>query len=326
MQQAENNAKNGTTPRDHGGGLDSAAARFGGTRSDWIDLSTGINPVPYPLPKLPEGCWTALPDSAAQSALLEAARGFWEVPDSLDIVAAPGASALIAALPRLLDGARVAIPAPTYNEHAAAFRANGWQVSDTGAAVARVLVHPNNPDGHLWTPADFTAPQIVLDESFADTDPAQTLLPAMARRGQGHVTLKSFGKFWGLAGMRLGFAIGDPGDMARLRELLGPWAVSGPALAIGTAALRDEGWATATRARLAQDAARLDTLVAGTGATALGGTSLFRLYDTEDAADFQDRLARHHIWSRIFPYSGRWVRLGLPGPDDWPRLEAALRP
>ncbi|MFW5881385.1 MAG: aminotransferase class I/II-fold pyridoxal phosphate-dependent enzyme, partial [Roseicyclus sp.] len=124
-------------PRDHGGGLDAAAARFGGAREDWLDLSTGINPVAYPLGHLRETAWTQLPDSAAEARFLAAARSFWSVPEGAGIVASPGASALIARLPALLRGEVAAIPGPTYNEHAAAFRQAGWAVRDG----------PDGPDG-----------------------------------------------------------------------------------------------------------------------------------------------------------------------------------
>ncbi len=304
--------------RDHGGRLDAAVDRFGGQRSDWLDLSTGINPVPYPVGETRAEAWTALPDQAAQTRLIDAARAFWNVPEQAEIVAAPGASALIAQMPRVFDGSRVAIPTPTYNEHAAAFRACGWEVSES-AADLRVLVHPNNPDGRLW---DAPTGACVIDESFCDVTPAAS---HVARAGRdGLVVLKSFGKFWGLAGLRLGFAVTSSAMAERLRDGLGPWAVSGPALDIGARALEDITWARETRVRLAADAARLNALMAKAGAGVVGGTDLFGLYDVGDAAAFQERLARAHIWSRIFPYSDRWVRLGLPASDAWPRLEAAL--
>jgi cobalamin biosynthetic protein CobC len=310
-------------PRDHGGGLDAAIARYGGARADWLDLSTGINPVPYPAGPVPAEAWTALPDTRAQDALEQAARRFWRVPKGAGVLAAPGASALIARLPAVVPPARVVIPGPTYNEHAAAFRAAGWEVGDSGAAEALVLVHPNNPDGRLW-PGDAVGGRAltVVDESFCDVAPGESHIARA--EAPGVVILKSFGKFWGLAGLRLGFAIGDPALCARLSEALGPWPVSGPALEIGARALDDTGWAETTRARLSDDAARLDALMAARGAAVAGGTALFRLYEVEDAAAWQDRLARGRVWSRVFPYSRRWLRLGLPAPDRWSRIEAAL--
>ncbi len=310
--------------RDHGGGIDAAAARHGGARADWLDLSTGINPRPYPVVEVDARAWTDLPDAGAEAAFVTAARAFWDVPDGADVLAAPGASALIARLPALAPAARVAIPGPTYNEHAAAFRAHGWDVVESGPAEAFVAVHPNNPDGRLWQADDLPdAPLTVIDESFCDVMPAASLTPLAVRPGV--VILKSFGKFWGLAGLRLGAAIGAPDTLARLAEMLGPWPVSGPALEIGTRALRDPDWARATRARLAADADRLDALMTGTGAAALGGTTLFRLYEVSDAVAVADRLAKARILVRTFPYNPCWLRLGLPGDGEgWARLEAAL--
>ncbi|WP_436398179.1 threonine-phosphate decarboxylase [Roseobacter sp. S98] len=313
--------------RDHGGGLDAAITRYGGSRIGWIDLSTGINPHPFPVPPLPADAWSALPDHGAQTALTDAARRFWQVPDGADILAAPGASALIAAMPALSPDGTVVIPAPTYNEHAAAFRAAGRPVETEGTeAAVQVLVHPNNPDGRLWQRDNFPArdPALtVIDESFCDICPDASHIDLAATPG--HVILKSFGKFWGLAGMRLGFAIARPEIIADLRDRIGPWAVSGPALHTGAAALQDNDWATATRHRLTADSARLDALMAADGAECIGGTSLFRLYRVPDAAALQHRLAGHHIWSRIFPWSDTWIRLGLPATIHWPRVEAALR-
>ncbi len=310
-------------PRDHGGGLDSAALRYGGARRDWIDLSTGINPVPYPVGDIPADAWTALPDSAATARLETAARRFWHIPEAAQVVAANGASALIAQMPMLADGHAAYIPGPTYNEHAAAFAAHHQMAHDENeAAQVQIYVHPNNPDGRL-ADADTIGGRFltVIDESFCDVAPDTSHIARTA--DQGVVILKSFGKFWGLAGLRLGFAIGQPETLAPLPDLLGPWAVSGPALEIGARALEDHAWADATRARLTADAARLDALMARHG-TLVGGTTLFRLYDVGDAAAFQARLAQHHIWSRIFPYSCGWVRLGLPAPDGWSPVEGAL--
>ena len=310
-------------PRDHGGGLDAAMARWGGAREDWLDLSTGINPVAYPLPELPPHAWTALPDRAANEALIAAARAFWSIPDSAVVIPAPGLSALIARLPHALGVTRIHIPGPTYNEYAASFAAASIPQTEDPTAPA-VLVHPNNPDGRLWPAASLAQRALsVVDESFCDVLPDASHVARTAAPGT--IVLKSFGKFWGLAGLRLGFAILAPGPIAdRLKEALGPWAVSGPALAIGTAALSDPTWAETTRARLAQDGARLDAILSARGARIAGGTTLFRLYEVNDAPAWADRLAQAHVLSRVFPYSRTWLRLGLPGPDRWNHVRAAL--
>ncbi len=299
---------------EHGGAPGAAARRFGGDAADWLDLSTGINPVPFPLPPIAPGAWTRLPEPADEAALVAAARRFWAVPDSHGIVAAPGTSALIALLPRILPPGRVEIPGPTYAEHAAAFAAAGWA---QGPGDLRVLVHPNNPDGRRWGAAD-VGPRGIVDESFADADACT--LPHGPQ-----ITLKSFGKFWGLAGLRLGFAIAPLGLAYAIADALGPWPVSGPALAIGTAALDDPAWAAGARARLAAGAARLDRLLTEAGAGVIGGTALFRLAQVPDGRAVQARLAANRIWTRAFDHSPTWLRLGQPGDAaGWARLADAL--
>ncbi|WP_281955436.1 threonine-phosphate decarboxylase, partial [Pseudophaeobacter arcticus] len=294
---SESQIETGATLRDHGGNLSAAIQHYGGNRADWIDLSTGINPTAYPLPDFDASDWTALPDTSASAELEQAARRFWNVPAEAAVLPAPGASALIALLPGLADPRWVKIETPTYNEHAAAFANHGWAITGSGPAEACVAVHPNNPDGRLWRAEEMTAPLCIIDESFGDICPDQSLIHLAA--GPGVIVLKSFGKFWGLAGMRLGFAIGDSDLIQRLAQLQGPWAVSGPALKTGLQALQDQDWANHTRQSLARDAQRLDQLAIARGATVVGGTDLFRLYRVEDAAQWQERLAKAHIWSRI---------------------------
>ncbi len=319
------------TIRDHGGNIDMAQARFGGT--DWIDLSTGINRAPYPLPLLPKEGWTTLPTEAATAHLLAAASTAYG--SQAPMLAVAGAQAAIQMIPRLSAPARARILAPTYNEHAAALRAAGWQIDDVttlsaleGADLA-VVVNPNNPDGRCHAREQLLqlaarVGRLVVDESFADARPDLSLAN---KAGQERlIVLRSFGKFYGLAGLRLGFILGSDTDIAALAEMAGPWPVSGPAIAIGEVALSDRSWAEAAVAQLRANSSRLDGLAQSAGWKPLGGTELFRLYDTPDAAAAQTRLARHQIWTRMFPYSDRWLRLGLPGQAaEWDRLAAALR-
>ena len=317
--------------RDHGGDLGAAIRRHGGAEADWIDLSTGINRSPWPAPPLAPGLLHRLPRAEDFAAAEAAALGAYGAAPGAACLALAGAQAAIQLLPRLVPPGRAAILAPTYNEHAAAFRAAGWQVEETSdpaalaGAAAAVVVNPNNPDGRRHAPAALaalaeTVGLLVVDESFADPTPELSLCPHLGRPGL--LVLRSLGKFYGLAGLRLGFALGAPADIARLAELAGPWAVSGPALALGAAALADAAWAEATRARLATEAHRLDALVPW---PLVGGTALFRTYDTPDAPAAQARLARARIWTRAFPWSPRWLRLGLPGTEpERTRLAAAL--
>ncbi|MBU2958133.1 threonine-phosphate decarboxylase CobD [Paracoccus sp. 1_MG-2023] len=316
--------------RDHGGNLDWAQAHWGG--DDWIDLSTGINRRPWVPGVLSTEAFRALPTGTAESRLISVAAEWFGCPADM-VLPMAGASAPIQALPRILTPGHAAVLAPSYNEHAASLKAAGWRVTDAptlarmeGADLA-VVVNPNNPDGREFPPATLRAlaartGRLIVDESFADPRPDLSLahdLPANA------VVLRSFGKFWGLAGLRLGFVIAAPALLARLREFSGPWSVSGPALEIATLAMADREWAADTVTYHAEAANRLDMLAMGAGWSVAGGTHLFRLFDTPDAAAAQNALARHRIWSRRFPYSDRWLRLGLPGTRaEWDRVATAL--
>lgn len=318
-------------PRDHGGGLDSAVSRYGGKREEWIDLSTGLNPRAYPVPEIPAAAFNDLPDRRAADRLEAAARAFWMVPDDAAVLAAPGASSLIVNIPRLKRSGRVRIVERTYNEHEAAFREAGWQVIRTAPeggsrADARVVVHPNNPTGTMWSGEDEVPgrPLMVIDESFCDVILGNSRVRDWATK-PGVVILKSMGKFWGLAGLRLGFAIGDPNLIAQLKQMLGPWPVSGVAQHVGAVALEDMAWANEARQIMHVDVARMDALVEARGAELIGGTALFRLYRVDDAVRWQEKLAKGKVWSRVFPYAPDWLRLGLPPQGRWDQLEAALK-
>jgi cobalamin biosynthesis protein CobC len=319
---------------DHGGNLDVARERFGGRPEDWIDLSTGVNRRPYPVGELQSRYWTALPSRSDIGSLHDAARQAYG--STAAVLATAGAQAAIQLLPRLAPPGRAAILAPTYNEYAAVLGAAGWSVELTadlnglaGADLA-IVVNPNNPDGRHHAPVNLLAllPRVgwlVVDESFADVVPGSSLAHEAARIGL--IVLRSFGKFYGLAGLRLGFVLGHEADVRSLARLSGPWPVSGVAIEIGRRALRDEDWASETRLRLACEALRLDALAETTGWKLVGGTPLFRLYETGGAQAAQVRLAEAKIWSRIFADHSGWLRLGLPGSEtEWARLASALSP
>lgn len=318
--------------RDHGGNIDWAIGEFGGQAADWIDLSTGINRVPYPIPALTPEAWTQLPTRAALDGLIAAARVAYGTTAATLPVA--GAQAAIQMIPLLGTPGLARVLAPTYNEHAASLRAAGWRVEEVGTLTALagadlvVVVNPNNPDGKTYAPdlllgLAAQVGRLIVDESFADAQPELSL--ARHAGVPGLFVLRSFGKFYGLAGLRLGFVLGHTDEIAALSDMAGPWPVSGAAIEVGRAALADANWGTSTIARLRGEVGRMDQLAAAAGWQTLGGCELFRLYDAKDAVAARSHLARSRIWSRIFPYSPRWIRLGVPGgAAEWSRLAAAL--
>lgn len=321
----------------HGGDLAAASAAFGVPAGGWLDLSTGINPLAYPLGNMSEAMWQRLPTGSDTKALITAAKRYYRVPEDAAICAAPGTQAIIQWLPVLRLKGTVQIIGPTYAEHAHRWRAAGHDVtiiSDIDAANADVivLVNPNNPDGRNYPrgPLLALAEQqrqrqgcLIVDEAFADVTPATSIVPDTGQPGL--LVLRSFGKFFGLAGLRLGFAIGHASDIAPLSDAVGPWAVAGPALEIGARALDDNAWNAQTRVRLTSDAERLDALLTKHGLRTIGGTSLFRLAETDQAFGIYQLLARAGILVRIFDDHPNWLRLGLPGAErDWARLEKAF--
>lgn len=322
----------GGLPIAHGGDLGAVRRRYPDAPTPWIDLSTGINPLPYPIGPLSDEAWSRLPSHEAEGTLLGAAAARYGS-DAGAIVAAPGTQALIQILPRLVDRSKVAILGPTYAEHAHCWRRQGHEVAvvptlaDAAGADVVVVVNPDNPTGRLFSARELRAVAarlLVVDEAFIDLLPAEASLAA--DRPDNAVILRSFGKTYGLAGVRLGFALAAPALSSRLRDELGPWAVPGPALEIGQRALADTAWLYATMDRLTRDVMQLDGVLAAAGFTLLGGTPLFRLTSHPQASLIVERLGRRGIHVRSFADHPAWVRFGLPaGAEELRRLASALQ-
>jgi cobalamin biosynthetic protein CobC len=315
----------------HGGRLGAARAAYPDAPSPWLDLSTGINPSPYPAPVLAPGAWSRLPDPETTRALERAAATAFGVKDPARVVAAAGSEALIRLAPYLLPARRIGIAVRAYGGHAEAWRAAGADIRvDTNPIVdLRVVVNPNNPDGRTLSPDQvlgLTKGPLLVDEAFADLAPGLSVAPLAGSPGHERlIVLRSFGKFYGLAGARLGFLVAEPALATRARQALGDWPVSGPAIAAGLAAYADTSWATQTRQRLAEDAARLDVLLRAARFEIVGGTPLFRLTRAPDAPRRFETLAHAGILTRPFPWDETLIRFGLPGPKpDWLRLADAL--
>ncbi|HYD62248.1 MAG TPA: threonine-phosphate decarboxylase CobD [Noviherbaspirillum sp.] len=320
---------------EHGGNLRDAAARYGIPLASWLDLSTGINPHPYPAPALAADAWHRLPEN--DPALAAAAGLYYGAPCMLPVA---GTQAVIQALPRLRTRSRVVVSAPTYAEHAHCWRQAGHAVREVpyplldqnvDEAEVMVVCNPNNPTGALVAPdvllgwAERLAARggwLVVDEAFGDVVREASVAH---RTGQpGLIVLRSVGKFFGLAGLRLGFVGAEDGILSRLSEWLGPWSVSGPAQSIGRMALEDRVWQEATYARLQHAGDRLQRMLAGFGITATG-TALYRWWPEPQAEAFHAHMAARGIWVRLFPDKGRGIRIGLPSEESgWQRLEEAL--
>jgi len=305
----------------------------------FIDLSTGINPHPYPVPELSSALFERLPDRADVRRLAAVAAQCYGAPSAGHVLPAPGTQILLPQVAMLVSPGRATILRTTYAEHQRAASVAGHGVTEVssadqlGRADLAVVVNPNNPDGRLVerdTLLDIADELrrrggiLVVDESFADVAPPGATLAGDIGRGN-IVVLRSFGKFYGLAGLRLSFALAAPNLVERLDAMLGPWAVAGPALFIGEKALADEAWKLQTLARLTEAAARLDEVLKNTGLEVVGGTSLYRLTQSSDAEQLFARLGRAGTLVRRFSEEPTWLRWGLPrSENEWRRLADAL--
>jgi cobalamin biosynthetic protein CobC len=319
----------------HGGRLQEAARRYGIDPAAWMDLSTGINPQPWPVPPVPQSVWQRLPEDDDG---LEAAASAFYGSDALLPLA--GSQAAIQLLPALFPHSRVAILSPTYNEHP-----HGWmQAGHTVRAVAPaevesavdtvdvlLLVQPNNPCGTLFPPAQVMDWQarlaarggtLIVDEAFIDATPEASIVRHAGRPGL--VVLRSLGKFFGLAGARVGFMFAEQSLRDALAMKLGPWPVAGPSRWVAQRALADRDWQAAQRARLAAEGARLEALLRATGWGEVSGCVLFQRVLTKDAAALHDAFCRRGILLRLFDAPAA-LRFGLPADEgEWRRLEQAV--
>ncbi|MEI9416055.1 threonine-phosphate decarboxylase CobD [Mesorhizobium sp. Cs1321R2N1] len=324
---------------DHGGSLGRARALFPNAVLPFVDLSTGINPHSYPLFDLPATSLWRLPEAARGRELMEIAANTYGAPSAGNVVAAPGTQILLPRVASLVRPGKAMVLGPTYAEHARAAAIAGHEVVEVADFAALVdadlaiIVNPNNPDGRiierdrLLMLADGLRAKgglLVVDEAFMDVGPREHSLAADVGQG-GIVVLRSFGKFFGLAGLRLGFALADAPTAERLHMQFGPWAVAGPALEYGIRALADLDWQDAMRASLADEVVRVDALFGRFGVRVAGGTILFRYLSLPDAGGLFSALGESGILLRHFSDRPNALRAGLPAnEEEWRRLESAL--
>lgn len=328
----------------HGGRLGAARSMFPDVPQPWVDLSTGINPRPYPAPRASLRTRNRLPEPTELARLEALAATALGVDDPARVVATAGSDCALRLLPQIVGLKSAVIVGPTYASHADAWTQAGALTqtiardethAHTGRAVCLTIVNPNNPDGHVFERTQVLAlhdsigrhgGMLLVDEAFADVAPEVSVAAeAGAAAAPRLIVLRSFGKFYGLAGLRLGFIVAAPPIVAAVRGLIGEWPVSSDALAAGLAAYADRRWVERERATLRKSAQRLDRLLARSGFELAGGTALFRLARAADARKRFARLLAAGILVRPFDFDPALLRFGLPrGRDQWRRLAAAL--
>ncbi|MGN8122590.1 threonine-phosphate decarboxylase CobD [Pseudomonas sp. 22082] len=321
---------------EHGGRLRRAALGYGIAEEDWLDLSTGLAPWPFPVPDIPLRAWARLPEN--DDGLEQAACDYYGTSQVLPVA---GSQMAIQLLPRLRRAGKVGVLSPCYAEHAEAWRRSGYIVREVleqevdfflDSLDVLVVVNPNNPTGLNLTPArllDWHARLaqrggwLVVDEAFMDNTPQLSLAPHAHQVGL--IVLRSFGKFFGLAGVRLGFVLAERKLLRLLAEQVGPWAVSGPTRVLGQACLRDTEGHTRQRIRSDEASERLAALLERSGFKPQGGCALFQWLITEQASALHEFMARRGILLRLFAHNSS-LRFGLPADAaDEARLEQALQ-
>lgn len=319
---------------EHGGNLQQAAQQFGRPMKDWLDISTGINPQHYPIPALAPALFQRLPP--APDALQAAARAYY---GCQHVLACAGSQAALQALPNLRAPSRVAMPRIMYQEHAHAWQHAGHQVQFFDQVPDDLLLqntdvllvcNPNNPTGYLYptdtlldwhTQLSARGGWLVVDEAFMDTTPQHSL--ARHSEQTGLWVLRSLGKFFGLAGLRVGFLLGEPQALTQVESLLGPWTITGPSQFIASQALADHHWQQQMREHLPTQAAQLAQLLNQHGLTPTGGTDLFQYVPHPASRTLQQALAEQGVWTRYFA-APKALRFGLPPTTAWSHLAQAL--
>ncbi|MEM9500768.1 MAG: threonine-phosphate decarboxylase [Pseudomonadota bacterium] len=318
----------------HGGRIDQARQEFPDAPRPWIDLSTGINPLAWRPPEGLEIDLASLPLRQDLAALEEtAARYFSAVPEC--VAAVPGSEVALRLLASLDVPAPIMSAVPSYGTHTeiAEHHIPCDDLCDASRSGTLLLANPNNPDGRIHQPQKLLelartrsakGGWLVIDEAFSDANPEASVVPHLTG-DEPIIVFRSFGKFFGLAGLRLGFVIAPPLVISRLHALLGDWPVSAQAISYGLHAYSDWKWIAATRTSLAMRATDLDECLTRHGLKVHGDCPLFRLAGLQDANAMFRRLARRGILVRPFADHPRRLRFGLPqGATDLARLDAAL--
>lgn len=320
---------------EHGGNLTLAAAQYSIPLADWLDLSTGINPNGYPIPEIPPAIWQQLPTD--NDGLIEAACAYFGSQHALPTA---GSQAALQILPKLRQPCKVVMLSPMYKEHAHAWQRNGHQISTftnlhdeniLNNADVVLLCNPNNPTAAKFSPSDLLNLHaklqnrdgwLIVDEAFMDATPEHSI--AQHAHLKGLFVLRSLGKFFGLAGARVGFLLANQQQLIKVQEELGPWSLSGASRFIAKHALNDQAWQKNTRIQLLANSQRLATLLARYDLTPQAGTSLFQYVPTKQAQAWQRHLAKQGIWVRLFTETPA-LRFGLPTENGWGKLENALK-
>lgn len=319
---------------EHGGNIDKAINIYGGKKNEWIDLSTGISPDSYPVPLILPSDWRELPTIGEVQKLELIIQS--QLNTSSQVAVSPGSQIAIHLLPSLMKKKNVTILNPTYEDYSFSFKNAGYRVrfcenfEKLSESEIVVIVNPNNPDGKVYDVKKLLTLSknvkiLIVDESFNEASKAKSITSYITKETDNIIVIKSFGKFYGLAGLRLGFIFSGEKIIYKFKNLLGNWPISKVSIKIASQALQDKKWKIKNQKNLIKTVKSLDEIMKNINLDFAGGTNLFRLYFTENASILQKLLAQKYIWSRIFSYSKNWLRLGIPNSCDLKIIKKKLK-
>lgn len=311
---------------EHGGNLERAMQSYGGSPSDWIDISTGISPFSASLPELRLSDWHRLPESASLDELAQIAQVYYA--SNQECIVTSGSQFLINHLPDLLKG-DIGILEPSYGEYAASFARHGREynaldtIDEIDDVQSIILANPNNPDGRLYAQGELYElaevlkkrdGYLVVDEAFCDVCDNASML--IADPIENLIVLKSFGKFFGLAGARIGFVFAHNDVLHQIEQLQGPWSVSGPSISVAKYVLTCDGIHQDLLREISSRHSQFIQMLSDTRLKIIGGTKLFTLIEHENATDLHEHFLNKKILTRKFDYNACWLRLGLTSSTE----------
>ncbi len=325
----------------HGGQLNHVKQQFPDVHQDWLDLSTGISPFAYPIPEIPKFVWQSLPQ--VSESLLQKAKHYYQCSD---ILAAHGSQSIIQILPKLWlkrfgTPTSVFLPKVGYKEHQKAWSENQFPIelydneldsTEFSAPSIVVCINPNNPTGflhsrqhllRLLSQLQHNSGWLIVDEAFMDVIEEDASLMKHANHSNLFV-LRSMGKFFGLAGIRVGFVSSCEKNLNDLSQLLGPWSVNGPALFVAEQALQNRQWQQEQQQRLKQSAQSLESWLKTKFRLPVTGTSLFKTLHLENATQLWTSLCHKGIYVRLCDEKNA-LRFGIPTLEQLQHLKLRVQ-
>ena len=312
----------------HGGQLKLASERYQIPLGQWVDLSTGINPHSYPLPRVPDYIWQRLPE--VNDGLEDVAAEYY---GSKHLLPVSGSQEAIQRLPLLRNKSRVGIISPAYHSHRQAWETAGHEVIEIQRPFLAktlpsldvlLLVNPTNPTAERYSLNELRQWHsilqtkkgwLVVDEAFIDLTPEASLISQEPLEGL--IVLRSIGKFFGLAGIRLGFVWAMPDILLSLVQLQDDWSVSNPARWAGKIALGDTAWQLQQRHEIPENMLELKRFLSDRYDAPVAEAGLFAYVTLEKGKAIEEHqsLCQKGILTRLFSESGA-LRFGLPSSMD----------